>query len=64
MYFVRMDSAGLSRGFHYRLKHVTIHLSDKNQPVTALMSLRLYENSWEIWMKMMWCKRTMDHGEH
>ena len=45
-------------------RHVTIHLSAAKHPGTSLMSLRLCKIWWDVWMKMVWCNRKMNHGYH
>ena len=64
MFFVRMDSAGLSGDFNSRLTQVTIQLYAVNNLGTVLMILRLYKIWWKVWMKMVWYNKTEDHEDH
>ena len=59
-----MYYSGLSSDFLSRLTQVNIDLSDANHPDTDLISLRLYEIWWEVWIKIAWWERMTDHGGH
>ena len=58
-----MDSVGLSGDFHSRSTQVAIHLSDANHLSAFLMSLRVCEIWWKGWIKMVFLKRTTEHGK-
>ena len=61
-FFGRMYSVVQYRYFHSRLTQVAIHLSAVNHLGTVLMIRRLCKICWKLWMKIVWWKRTTDHG--